>query len=241
MSEIFQTATPRERRGFTRAALAVLSILAVLIPIPIGGVLPGLTGMPATGVLGVVGSVAVASVILRKRGSTWSAVGLRRPRSILLTIPFAIGMSIAARIVLVPFVIAVYLLLHSTPNNSLFEPIRGNVGVLVLWLSISWTTAAFGEEMIFRGFVMNTIADLFRRPVLRWASAVMITSVIFGAFHIYQGWAGVILTTIVGLFMTMVYFLARRNLWASILTHGIFDTTGFLLIFANVDKMILNK
>jgi len=37
-----------------------------------------------------------------------------------------------------------------------------------------------------------------------------------------------------GLVLGLLYLLARRNLWLPILTHGIIDTIGVLLIFAGL-------
>lgn len=40
------------------------------------------------------------------------------------------------------------------PDNSGLTPVRGNLSMLLLSLSLSWTLAAFGEELCFRGFLM---------------------------------------------------------------------------------------
>ena len=41
-----------------------------------------------------------------------------------------------------------------TPNLSNFEGIQGDVGTLIRYLIVAWTTAGIGEEIIWRGFLM---------------------------------------------------------------------------------------
>jgi membrane protease YdiL (CAAX protease family) len=59
----------------------------------------------------------------------------------------------------------------------------------------------------------------------------MIMAILFGLLHIYQGPVGVILTAWVGLTLGVVFLLNRRNLWLTILTHGLMDTIAFVLLF----------
>ncbi|RLE01995.1 MAG: CPBP family intramembrane metalloprotease, partial [Candidatus Aminicenantes bacterium] len=102
-------------------------------------------------------------------------------------------------------------------------------------LAVVWTTAAFGEEMIFRGFFLNRLARLGRRRPFSWMIALLFSSVFFGLGHAYQGVAGVVLTALAGLFFGLIYLACRQNLWVPILVHGLYDTTAFLILFLNLD------
>ena len=48
----------------------------------------------------------------------------------------------------------------SLPDVSQFAPLIGNTFFLVLSLVVSWTLAAFGEELVYRGYLMNRVVDL---------------------------------------------------------------------------------
>lgn len=96
--------------------------------------------------------VALAGWLLRKRCLGWSDVGLRRPewRRFLIALPA--GLLIA---VLFAAVVGAGLARAGlkSADYSMFAPIRANLGQYLFWvLPVTIGTAAFGEELIFRGF-----------------------------------------------------------------------------------------
>jgi membrane protease YdiL (CAAX protease family) len=101
---------------------------------------------------------------------------------------------------------------------------------------VVWTLAAFGEELIFRGYLMNTLARAFGNKNLGWIFACFINSILFGIGHAYQGISGIILLGLVGLLYALFYLGSGRNIWVPILIHGLYDTSAFLVIFFNLDK-----
>jgi membrane protease YdiL (CAAX protease family) len=107
---------------------------------------------------------------------------------------------------------------------------------------IDVTRPVFGtEEMLFRGVMLNALRSTSMRagsPRLAWAVTVTITGVLFGVAHSYQDVAGMVLTGAVGVGYGAVYLLSRRNLWAAVLTHGIYDTIGFTLVYLNLDGVL---
>ena len=60
---------------------------------------------------------------------------------------------------------------------------------------------------------------------------MLYVAVLFGVGHYYKGPAGVIDSTYSGLVLGGAYLLAGRNLWVSILAHGIKDTVALLAVF----------
>jgi hypothetical protein len=120
------------------------------------------------------------------------------------------------------------------PDVSIFRPLVGNVQQLIVWLLISWTFAAFLEEMIYRGNFMHRFADLFKRSNTGWVFGLILANVLFGFGHMYQGTSGMIATGISGLVFAGLFFTSKKNLWAAIIAHGIYDTVGFLMIFFGV-------
>ena len=114
--------------------------------------------------------------------------------------------------------------------------LRGNVTALIFGLIVVWTLAAFGEELIFRGYLMNTLARILGNKKEGWIFACIINSILFGLGHTYQGISGVILLAIVGLLYALFYLGSGRNLWVPILMHGLYDTSAFIVIFLGLDK-----
>ncbi len=64
-----------------------------------------------------------------------------------------------------------------------------------------------------------------------WGIGIIVSSVLFGLAHMYQGVVGVIEAFVFGVVATGLYLASKRNLWPSILFHGMNDAIGVLLIF----------
>ena len=85
----------------------------------------------------------------------------------------------------------------------------------------------FSEELIFRGYLQSqSIALLRNLPV-----SVVLTALIFGAAHGYQGMRGIVLISIYGALFGCITLL-RKNLFPGMLAHSWHDfATGMLLAF----------
>jgi len=121
-----------------------------------------------------------------------------------------------------------------------FDGLRGNLPNLLMMLAVMWVMAAFGEEFFYRGYVMNRLAHLFGNSRLSWTIALILSSVIFGIVHGYQGISGMVSTGFVGLFLGLAFYRNRDNLLIGILVHGIYDTYGLSLIYFGNELVIKN-
>jgi membrane protease YdiL (CAAX protease family) len=177
--------------------------------------------------------VAWASLRIRHLG--WRDVGLSRPDKWLPTIGLALLVGIGYQALDV-FAITPFLqrLTGASIDLSQFSFLRGSLPALIFFVFISWTEAAFIEEMFFRGYLLNRLTDITRQQRWSLAFALIGNALVFGAAHAYQGLTGVLDTFLAGMLLGLLYLLARRNLWLPILVHGIIDTLGFLLIFAGL-------
>ena len=96
---------------------------------------------------------------LRLRREPWSTIGFAWPRNavrwIAIGVVVGIALELFAILVTTPWISAVF---GVEPDYSDFEAIRDNLPLLLLFLGLSWTLAAFGEEICFRGFLMTRIA-----------------------------------------------------------------------------------
>jgi len=176
--------------------------------------------------------LAFASLSFWLRGLNWSAVGLRKPKNwwkvLLLAILSAVVICLVVNLVFGP---VVERFAGNSPSNTRFENVRGNLPALIGWLSVAWTLAAFGEEMIFRGYFMHRIADLSGNGRTGWISALLLSSLLFGVGHVYQGLAGAIGTTEIGLLLGALYLVNGRNLWMNIVCHGIIDSISLISLY----------
>lgn len=174
----------------------------------------------------------VAWASLRLRGLRWRDVGLRRPGRWLSTIGYAILFGIGYQAL---DILLITPLLEKMTGRSIdlsqFAGIRGNLPLFIGSLLVSWTLAAFIEELFFRGYLLNRTMDFSGRARKGVIIALLVNAFVFGAVHFYQGLPGMIGTALAGLMLGGLYFFSGRNLWLPILTHGVIDTTGFLLIY----------
>ncbi|GAA0297279.1 CPBP family intramembrane metalloprotease [Psychrosphaera haliotis] len=81
-------------------------------------------------------------------------------------------------------------------------------------------SAGICEEILFRGYLMHALGD-----DLPTYGAVIISSILFGLPHIYQGPIHVIRTAVLGLIMALIY-LATGSLLVPILLHIVVDMYG---------------
>ncbi len=94
------------------------------------------------------------------------------------------------------------------------------------WIFVS-LTAGICEEILYRGFLIHYfLAAPFHAGLLL---AVIISSVIFGAAHLYQGVAGVISTTILGLIFSSI-FLMTGSLLVPMVLHALIDLRILLIL-----------
>ncbi len=176
--------------------------------------------------------LAFAWISLRVRGLRWRDVGLSLNRGRVKTLALGLGagllMEALELFVTQPFLVRV---LGKLPDLSLFRELHGDLKLLALYIGLAWLLAAFGEEMVYRGYLMNRVADLLNRTRAAWVISLLVVHVGFGFSHIYQGWTGVIDEGLMGLLLGLIYLGSRRNLAVPIVAHGVADTVDFLLIF----------
>ncbi len=166
------------------------------------------------------------------RGVGWRNLGLRRPTSwrstLLLGVAIGVGYQYFSLYLLEPLIAR---LTGNLPDVSQFAPLVGNTFFLFLSLIVSWTLAAFGEELVFRGYLMNRVVDLVGSNRSGWLISLIVVSILFGITHLYQGMSGIIVITLHGLLLGALYLATGRNLWVPIIAHGLNDTVGFILIY----------
>jgi len=102
---------------------------------------------------------------------------------------------------------------------------------LCLYLALSWVIAAFGEEICFRGFLMQRLARVFGGSNGAWIASLVASSVLFGWGHTEQGVSGWIQEGLSGLLLGVLFLVNRRCLAVPIIAHGVSNTLAFVLIY----------
>jgi hypothetical protein len=178
--------------------------------------------------------LVIGWISLRLRGIGWRGVGFVRSRDWLRTIAIGtaagIGMELLALFVTEPL-IAQFAGKH--PDLSDFRPLVGNTRLLFVALAFNWTLAAFGEELAFRGYLMNRVSSLAGGTWRAWIFGLVTVSALFGAAHVDQGLTGMVQEGLSGLLLGLLYLGSGRTLAVPIVAHGIANTLAFVLIFLN--------
>jgi len=167
--------------------------------------------------------VLLCTWFLRRGGERWADLGLRRPRR-WWVVPFLVVGGFVLLLVLSRVIRDVILPAIGAPppqlGSSLVRP--GDLAeYLFLAIPVAWGSAALGEELVIRGFLLDRIVKVIGSPGMpAHLVAILCQAALFGSFHLHQGIGGVLITGMVGLVLGLVWLLGGRNLWACILLHG---------------------
>jgi membrane protease YdiL (CAAX protease family) len=174
----------------------------------------------------------LAWISLRWRGLGWRAVGLAQPvnwrRTIVIGVLGGLGIELLELFITQPLLVKLF---HKVPDFSELDGLQGNWKMLLLGLALTWTLAAFGEEMVYRGYLMNRVAGLFRSPKIAWVISLIVVNFVFGLGHIDQGVTGQVENMIDGLLLGVIFLATGQNLWAVIIAHGLTDTLDLVLLY----------
>lgn len=198
-----------------------------------------------SGPITLIGTLILITIYMRFQGMKWSEMGLRSLpglKSKLLLIPqiLLIFVVFAAAVLFfsegLPAMGFEFMAEESEGVNDRWGNIEGNLPVYLLWLGIVWTSAAFGEEMFFRGFLITRLEAVFRGIPIGTILSVLIPALIFGYGHFYyQGWSGLVMTGVIGLIFGSFFLIYKHNLWPLIIFHGLFDTLGMTAMYFGID------
>lgn len=117
------------------------------------------------------------------------------------------------------------------PDLSGYGALKGNAQLVLQLLGFALVSAALGEEILFRGFLLHQLTALFGSSNrARWLS-IAVSSILFGLAHSMQGLVGIITTGLVGLVFSWAWFRSGQNLWALMVAHALVDTYGIGMLY----------
>lgn len=184
--------------------------------------------------LGLLTSLGFLFVSTRLREDGWAYFGLTRPKNWLRTILQTLGIALVVFLVVKFLINPIMVMLPNAGVQDLsrFDYLEGDLPNLIFMLVNIWITAAFLEEVFFRGYLMKRLYELLgTNDKLAWGIALLVQAVVFGMAHAYQSPAGMIKVGLVGLMFGGAYFATGRKLWPLILAHGLIDSLDMISHF----------
>lgn len=184
------------------------------------------------GPLSVVVALLALAWVLRRRGESWQRLLGATPVSWWGATIGVAGMALGALVVpSLVFSIALPLGLPAPSMNDL-AMVRGNTPALFGLLAIAWTTAAVGEELLFRGFLIDRLTRAWGGGRVAATGAVGAQALLFGVAHANQGVGGVVATALVALVLGLGFLVLNRRLVPVMVAHGLVDSVGAIALFA---------
>ena len=162
-------------------------------------------------------------------------MGFVRPRSWIRTLLGGIAFGIALKLLMKAIVMP---LLGAPPINAAFHYLVNNPGALPDILYVVLVGAAFGEEVVFRGFAFARLRQLLGQSAGASAFIVLFTATWFGLVHYpLQGIAGVEQAFLVGLIFGSI-FAVRGCIWFVMFAHAAFDLTAVAIIYLDLETAV---
>lgn len=122
------------------------------------------------------------------------------------------------------------------PTLGALELLLPNTGWERFWWVILSASAGICEEAAFRGYLLTRawkLAPQTWSSSARWIPGIVISALLFGLGHTYQGVAGFTMITVYGLMISGL-FIYTRSLWPPVIAH-------FFLDFINIFVPLLDK
>lgn len=175
-----------------------------------------------------VSAMIVATWLLRRRGSSWSDLGLKKPKSWLRTLGYAALVFIAILAAAASFQPLADLFFPDIGTSGRFDFVEGNLAGYLMMLALVWTHGSFFEELLFRAFIITKLDQGLGETWRTGYLAVVLAAIFFGYRHYYyQGMHGALVTGGIGLVLGLIYLKAgKSSLLPLALAHGVVNTIG---------------
>lgn len=171
-------------------------------------------------------------ILLKYSNETFSDIGFSfkkfKPKSIVIGILVAILTLGFMQLVFFP--VLEHLIIFEETEVGLYEFIKGNKWQYIIIIIMGWLVGGLYEEIVFHGFIFSRLEKMIQNKYAT-AIAFIIVVILFGAYHYQLGGAGLINALIVGAVYLTLFLFFKRNLWYSILCHGVYNTIVITLIY----------
>ena len=183
-----------------------------------------------------VGAIIVAALWFFG-GHSFQALGFRLP----VASAFPHWMLLTIGFVLLYFMDAMFSW-NSDDENSAAAILPANWHEFAHFGSIVSFSAAFCEEIVFRGFLVTYLLTLTEGESYSTLIAVFGSAFVFGIVHIYQGWSALFKIMLLSILFAWLFILTR-SLLLLILLHFVVDfSSGILAVVrTRYEKTLLNQ
>lgn len=171
-------------------------------------------------------------LMLRREGKSFRDIGLVKEKLTLIAFLLGVITAIAwvafMQFLYIPFIKYFF----QVPDYIEYNFIKSSLSRLLMTILSALIIGGFYEEIVFRGYIQNVSEKrIFKRysPIF----SVLITSLLFGLYHLQQDIFGIIAAVMGGLYWSIL-FKKYGNLWIVIFSHGLFDTITLILIYKDV-------
>lgn len=210
---------------------AVLGLISAVL------IYTGAKRIPGIGI--TLSILTIAGLILFDDSTTLVSLGISHPNGWLRTV--ALGLvsgaiiQVLSVVLLEPFTDR---LTGGRHDHSAVASVKESKAALIQLILVSWLIAAVLEEVIFRGFMLTVLRDLLGGAGTATWVAVLLTSLVFGLSHWYQGRSGAMSTAIIAVMLGALFVAGGFNLWLPVIAHGVIDTVGLMLITFGGDRRL---
>ena len=118
-------------------------------------------------------------------------------------------------------------------DMSSYDYLKDNIWMLMLTLFGVYIVASFGEEVIYRAFLINRLNELGLSSKAGKVIVVLISAIIFGLAHYSWGIMGIVQTSFMGLALGGSYLYLKKRIWILILAHAYMDTILMIQMYLN--------
>lgn len=173
--------------------------------------------------------VLAAGAAAALMGATWQDLGIRWPES-----GFVSGIWTWVWICLLAGYLGSSLYFRVKGGPQIRSIIKAAGAMLPVTPGERWVfalvaiSAGITEEFLYRGFLFFYLRT-YLPPSAGMAAVLAISSIAFGVIHLYQGWRGVVLTTLVGAWFGWLYLLTG-SLLVPVAMHTLLDLRILLVI-----------
>jgi membrane protease YdiL (CAAX protease family) len=125
------------------------------------------------------------------------------------------------------------------PTLRSFRAIRESLAKLIAGIVVAWVLGGVLEELVFRGIVLKSIAELLFGSLPSFAAigvAIITAAAGAGLIHYYQGPRAMVIITQLSILFGVLFVISGYNLWAVILCHGFYDTIAFIRFARGTSK-----
>ena len=167
-------------------------------------------------------------------GITFNKISIKKGIQIFL-ISILVFIAAIAAFVLGSIIMANIIGIPESSDMSNYTFLQNNLELLFLTLIGTYIVASFGEEVIYRGFIINRLIELGLDSKIGKVTVIFISALIFGLAHYQWGLMGIVQTGFMGAVLGFFYLKLKKRIWILVLAHGYMDTILLIQMYMSTN------